>query len=111
MLFERALKDKNVSHFTSTVVEDLKYQDNLVLVCRNKDGDRWNTSISCLIVAVGREPALEFLDKDIDIKVLRKMERLYLIGDVKNGIYRQVGIAVGDGIKAAMEIAKKKGWR
>ena len=107
LLLERVLKEKNISQFPNTVVEDVKIQDKLTLICRNKDSIRWNATISYLLIAVGREPALDFLDNDIDINRLRKMGRLYLIGDVKNGIYRQVGITVGDGIKTAMEIARE----
>ncbi len=58
------------------------------------------------LIAIGREPRLDFLAgatlKRLD--VLRKKKALYFIGDVANGTYRQTGICVGDGIRAAMEI-------
>jgi thioredoxin reductase len=59
-----------------------------------------------LLYATGREPQLDFLFpiKQSDAKRLEKDGRLYFVGDVKNGIYRQTAIAVGDGIITAMKI-------
>jgi thioredoxin reductase len=59
-----------------------------------------------LIGAVGREPRLDFLSAELleQAAALGRLGRLYFIGDVKNGIYRQTAIAVGDGLRAAMKI-------
>lgn len=62
--------------------------------------------LDCLIFATGRTPALDFLDETVLINMNRLAEQhqLYLIGDAKNGNIRQVSVAVGDGVRAAMEI-------
>ncbi len=52
-----------------------------------------------ILVAIGREPNLQIL-RGIHAS------NLLIIGDAKNGIYRQTSLAIGDGIKAAMQI-----WR
>lgn len=85
------------------------------------DGEKRSLSLTCVsgtapdgenihadyaLIAIGREPRLDFLAGSIlkRLDVLRQQGVLYLIGDVKNGLYRQTGICVGDGIRAAMEI-------
>jgi thioredoxin reductase len=62
-----------------------------------------------LLVAIGREPELSFFSKETLIKKdeLISKERLYFIGDVKNKIFRQTTIAVGDGVLTAMKIYQK----
>ena len=62
-----------------------------------------------LVFAVGREPQLDFLSERLKVNA-RKMEDrgvLYFVGDVKNGVFRQTAIAVGDGIMTAMKIYEK----
>jgi thioredoxin reductase len=59
-----------------------------------------------LLIAIGREPQLDFFSNH-NLDIFRELEqrgKLYLIGDVKNGIYRQAAIAAGEGIMAAMKI-------
>ena len=61
-----------------------------------------------LICAIGRDPNLDFISgqfAEIAIQ-LENSGKLYYIGDVVNGLYRQTAIAVGDGILAAMKIYK-----
>lgn len=92
-------------------MEDVQIQDKLTIITRNKDGIRERTLVEYLFIAVGREPALDFIDNDLDINLIQNEGRLYLIGNVKNGIYRQVGITVGAGIKVAIEVSTKTGER
>jgi thioredoxin reductase len=59
-----------------------------------------------LIFAIGRKPANDLFPESLrdEIPGLLNDHRLYLIGDIINGSYRQVSVAVGDGVKIAMEI-------
>ena len=61
-----------------------------------------------LIFAIGRIPALKFVNQEFmsKIKILEQQKKLYQIGDVRNENVRQVSVAVGDGVRAAMEIAQ-----
>jgi thioredoxin reductase (NADPH) len=61
-----------------------------------------------LIFATGRIPALKFVNQEfmIKMKILEQQKQLYLVGDVRNENVRQVSVAVGDGVRAAMEIAQ-----
>ena len=61
-----------------------------------------------LITAIGRDPNLDFVSGQFSEKTiqLENSGKLYFVGDVANGLYRQTAIAVGDGILAAMKIYK-----
>lgn len=59
-----------------------------------------------LVCAVGRDPQLNFMSASI---LAREQElvnkgRLYFVGDVHNGSLRQMAIAAGEGLRAAMQI-------
>lgn len=61
------------------------------------------------IFATGREPDLRLFSSEL-VKIKEQPEhdgRLYLIGDLANGMHRQASVAVGDGVKAAMAIVAK----
>ncbi|MBN2346808.1 MAG: NAD(P)/FAD-dependent oxidoreductase [Candidatus Aminicenantes bacterium] len=64
--------------------------------------------IACqrILSAIGREPALHFLDADLRavLPELERSKRVFLTGDVGNGRFRQAAIAAASGLRAAMEI-------
>jgi thioredoxin reductase (NADPH) len=62
-----------------------------------------------LVVAIGRTPALDCLPAEVHPRDERITNdgRLFFIGDVKNGLFRQVAIAVGDAVRAAMMICRR----
>lgn len=51
--------------------------------------------------AIGRVPNIELVEGIED-------DNLFLVGDVKNGIYRQTALAIADGIKTAMTIWRRE---
>jgi thioredoxin reductase (NADPH) len=65
--------------------------------------------VDFVVVACGRKVKLGCLTKKVSNArtELEQKGLLYLAGDVANGSFRQVGIAVGDGIRAAMKMIKK----
>ena len=52
-----------------------------------------------VLIACGRDPNEELVVEDFEKD---NIPGLYIAGDVRTGKFRQVGIAVGDGIHAAM---------
>jgi len=57
-----------------------------------------------VLAAIGRVPERAFLSEEA-----ARHPNLYMAGDVKNMRYRQTAIAVGDGLRCAMEIAGRCG--
>jgi len=62
-----------------------------------------------LVGAIGREPCVDFLPEALlqQAQSLEEQEVLFRVGDVKNGLFRQTSIAVGEGVLAAMKICRK----
>lgn len=61
-----------------------------------------------VIFAIGRDAQLDFLSENVRLSQNELIVdgKLYFIGDVKNKLFRQTAIAVGDGVRAAMEISR-----
>lgn len=73
-----------------------------------RQGDYLVKRADFVLVAIGRQPALDFLSSDLlqQMDTLEREKRCFRVGDVRNGLFRQTAIAVGDGMRAAMQIAQ-----
>jgi thioredoxin reductase len=111
LLRQRCANIERVSYRTNLCVREVKGDGvGLVISCLNGEGEKESQILAdYVVIAAGREPCLDFLGPKLkrSLADLRDRGKLYLIGDVKNEIYRQTAICVGDGIKAAMQICRK----
>jgi len=109
LLWERVAERKNISFLPNAFIEKINNHGRgleLTLSCIDR---KEKISADFLVVAIGRKPCLNFMGAGLKkkSKKLIKKKVLYMIGDVKNGLYRQTAICVGDGVRAAMEIFQK----
>lgn len=107
LLWERASDQAAIHYHENTAVWDVGPgpAKDIILSCRSPSGD-FTLRATYLIAALGRDPGTDFLSGELkaDSASLESQGRLYWIGDVKNGIYRQTAIAAGEGVLAAMKI-------
>ena len=78
----------------------------LLLTKEADDGRVGEISCQRVLSAIGRVPALDFLDSGLRqaLAGLLAQKTLFLVGDAGNGRFRQAAIAAADGLRAAMEI-------
>jgi thioredoxin reductase (NADPH) len=83
------------------------HQDRLVLKCSGPQSV-FDINADYLLVAIGRTVQTAFITDRLlsHRESLESCDRLHFVGDVKNGDFRQTGIAVGDGLMAAMKISR-----
>lgn len=107
ILWERAQACQNLSYRPGTAITRLVScpEVGMIVECSSPQGQT-EYQADYLVGAIGREPQLDFVSASVLERsaVLEKMGILHFAGDVTNGIFRQVTIAVGDGIRAAMRI-------
>ncbi|MGD9092855.1 MAG: NAD(P)/FAD-dependent oxidoreductase, partial [Anaerolineales bacterium] len=110
LLWERASVAPRITYRQKTrIVKMLDSPKNgFALECCNSKETELITA-DYLIGAIGRTAELDFLSSELleRFEELEEKGLLYFVGDVKNDIYRQTSIAVGDGILAAMKIHRK----
>jgi len=92
---------------TQLVTIQAGYGDEVVLGTITPNGSQ-EFACDYLVFAIGREPWTGYFSDNLRniMNELEKKGTLYLIGDVRNGIFRQAAIAIGDGINCATKIQK-----
>jgi len=107
LLVERARARPSIEYIPGVVLKDIE-EERGGITLRLEGGVKDDLSVDFLILAVGREPENGILSgklrEDLDRGV--SIQGLHLAGDVRRGHMRQVGIAVGDGLVAAMDICR-----
>ncbi len=109
LLFERVKKQQAIQVLKNSLLNEIiKDGDRLILQC-SSDND-FEIYADFVIAAIGRRPNVEFLSERLlkTFQQKKEFKNLFFIGDVVRGFYRQVGIAVGDGLRVAMEVYHKK---
>ena len=111
LLWERAREEPAIEYFEGVSIDRIEVEPLSRLKLEYSQAG-FNRSICCeaLVVAYGREPHLDFIASRLQAMAGKLEEKglLHFIGDVKNGIFRQTSIAIGDGILAAMKIYQKE---
>jgi thioredoxin reductase (NADPH) len=108
LLWLRAKGVGQISYYEDFVLRQVREESTsscLKLFFQTKNGME-SRLVDYIIFATGRQPELSFANPFIlkHLDELQQDGKLYLVGDVKNDLFRQASIAAGDGIKAAMEI-------
>ncbi len=103
LLIDRANKNSNIKIYKSYIIEEISHKNGKKIVnCISSDGKKETIECDDIIVAIGREPDLSLIETmGLNDKIEQK---IFKIGDLCNGRYRQATISVGDGMKTAMMI-------
>ncbi len=111
LLYRRAETNNNIQYIPNRAIRTVLLQDPGLEIRFDFQDNIDKHLMDYILLAIGREPRVDFLTESVNenISELKMQNKLFLIGDVKNEHCRQVSIAAGDGIKAAMEINKYLG--
>lgn len=106
-LWDKAQSCASICYRSGTVITSLAVQPpgGMTVECSSPRG-QIEYQADYLIGAIGRVPQLDFVSASVleQSSELVKKGILHFVGDVKNGMFRQTAIAVGDGVRAAMQI-------
>ncbi len=108
ILCERVAGNPHIDYVSGVILKDVEESGKGLALKLSGSVERI-LEVEFLLLAVGREPEDRFLSPGIarDLESGLEVRGLYLVGDVKRGLMRQVGIAVGDGLMAAMDICRR----
>lgn len=111
LLQTRVSRLSNIEVLRNYEVTHITLQDQKLSIDCQVEQSQNPISISCdlIFVAIGREPNTSFLEESLlnALNSNESIKNLYYGGDVVNKEYRQIALAMGDGVRIAMEIAEK----
>jgi thioredoxin reductase len=100
-LVELVRKNKKIKVFYSTKITSIdNFGRGLSVRTESESEEIWNT-FDFVVFAIGREAEYPEIK---DFENIKEEKNLFLVGDIKNGIYRQLSLSVADGMRAAMGI-------
>jgi thioredoxin reductase len=105
LLVNRAQNVNTISIMNNVQLANIGSKDGRLQAILKKSDRKQVVTCDNIVFAIGRTPAMDFISSQLIRKFPQGDRTLYYVGDVKNGMTRQVAIAVGDGVKAAMKIA------
>jgi thioredoxin reductase (NADPH) len=99
----------NIVILKNHVIKNLVPQDDKIILDVDENGEPKTLTKDLILVAIGRKPNYAFLSEGIisEYNNPKIDSKLYFIGDINKNNFRQVSIAMGDGMKVAMETVKK----
>jgi thioredoxin reductase (NADPH) len=107
LLWERASANPRINYLENAALSRISLSSgNKLQVEYNRPDGGSILHVDYLVGAIGRDPALDFIAVEFEERVQDCIaeERLFMVGDVTKGIYRQTAIAVGEGVLTAMRI-------
>jgi thioredoxin reductase (NADPH) len=114
ILFNRCRQHPNIIIHENSQLTDaatgVKNKEIILKTLNPCSGQKDEIVCHLILTAIGRTPALHFLDPDLlaTAAKLASQKKIFLVGDVSNGLFRQAAIAAADGLRAAMEIHEGK---
>lgn len=108
LLVDRSRKGRyarSVSYRPNVFIKNIACTTERTICAVTRGRQKEDVVSDYLIFAIGREPQVDFLVADLKRMLPHGSHQLYFAGDVRHGSLRQSAVAVGDGIKVAMQIA------
>jgi thioredoxin reductase (NADPH) len=104
LLFDRAAQEARIRYRARVAVSRIVLDETATRLKVQCDAE--NVEADYVLFAIGRVPNRDFLSEEIRRRETELVQsgQLYFVGDVKNELFRQVAIAAGDGLRAAMQI-------
>lgn len=107
LLVDRFANRAGGDYISGVVIKEIEENERGVILHMVGEEEK-RLEVDFLLLAVGRIPQDTFLSPGIRevLESGKGIDGLYLAGDVRRGLMRQAGIAIGDGLMAAMDICR-----